>query len=436
MNILNIAESGMCIGCGACESVCPHKAIKMSYKPDGSLFARLDESKCTSCGLCNKLCPSSPDRKIGFDEDEIFYKNLGNKAYVAYASDEEIRKCGQSGGALTAILKYLFDTQAIHAVALNKYDSAQGSFVSYVAKSADDALSCTGSNYIQVPHCKTVIDNYDCVDAAVLLGCQAETLANYEKHCKNLKLNYRFGLICAGAYKKTLAGEFSEDFKKDEIDQFRFRDKRVNGVPGDTALHKANGQTVTFSRTKRVQAFKLYKCMRCMACNLKLNNSSDLLFGDPWGVSLDDPDSGYTVVVSQTEKGDKLLREIQSHGGYLNLKPIPVDLVVNGQYMKYYKKQFYNVYHHLKQKGMLIPYSLDGDGLPFVAQTDSSFGESVDYAYKTYNCQTCENAKLLVSRRKKYIKRKNKMELIKAQLKRPIVKVKGLFINKDAKEAM
>ncbi len=423
MNILNIAESGMCIGCGTCDFVCPHRAIKMSYKPDGSLFAEIDETKCTACGLCEKICPSSPDRKLGISEDEIFYKNLGKKAYIAYATDEKIRQSGQSGGVLTAILKYLLDREIIHGVALCKYDFAKGAFKSHIAKSTEDVLNCTGSNYIQIPHCKAILENADVADAAVLLGCQAEALDNYEKYCKDLNMSYRFGLICAGSYKKSLLNEFSKDFGNGNIDFFRFRDKRVNGVPGDTVLHNANGETITFEKSKRVQAFKLYKCMRCMACNLKLNNSSDLLFGDPWGISLDNPDDGYTVVISQSEKGDKLLEEIKNANGYLHLEQIPVEAVVNGQFMKQYKAQFYNVYRYLKQNGRLTPYSFNNDKLPFSAKEDVSFAKSMDYFHEMYSCKTSDEAEKILLKYKKNLMFKNKIISLKQKLKRPVRKI-------------
>ncbi len=44
-------DSGTCIRCGACVSVCPFDAIEAT---DGSVQPN---EKCTDCGICEKICP-------------------------------------------------------------------------------------------------------------------------------------------------------------------------------------------------------------------------------------------------------------------------------------------------------------------------------------------------------------------------------------------
>ena len=41
-----------CIGCGACEGVCPVNAISIV---DGK--SQIDESVCIKCGTCEGICP-------------------------------------------------------------------------------------------------------------------------------------------------------------------------------------------------------------------------------------------------------------------------------------------------------------------------------------------------------------------------------------------
>lgn len=45
-----------CIGCGACEGVCPVKCISEEM---GSEKRVIDESKCIDCGSCAGVCPVS-----------------------------------------------------------------------------------------------------------------------------------------------------------------------------------------------------------------------------------------------------------------------------------------------------------------------------------------------------------------------------------------
>ena len=44
----------ICIGCGACASICPVGAIKLVKGK-----AQIDQTKCIKCGACASFCPVS-----------------------------------------------------------------------------------------------------------------------------------------------------------------------------------------------------------------------------------------------------------------------------------------------------------------------------------------------------------------------------------------
>lgn len=47
-----MVDQNKCIGCGACEGICPVGAIAVT---NGK--AQIDSEKCIKCGSCENICP-------------------------------------------------------------------------------------------------------------------------------------------------------------------------------------------------------------------------------------------------------------------------------------------------------------------------------------------------------------------------------------------
>jgi len=46
-------DTDTCVGCGMCETVCPHRIFKI----DGKKAAIVDYNGCMECGACARNCP-------------------------------------------------------------------------------------------------------------------------------------------------------------------------------------------------------------------------------------------------------------------------------------------------------------------------------------------------------------------------------------------
>ncbi|MEW6426815.1 MAG: FAD-dependent oxidoreductase [Thermodesulfobacteriota bacterium] len=55
--IVSSVDEEKCIGCGACQSFCPYKAIEI-YKVDNRKKARTITASCKGCGVCSARCPT------------------------------------------------------------------------------------------------------------------------------------------------------------------------------------------------------------------------------------------------------------------------------------------------------------------------------------------------------------------------------------------
>lgn len=55
--IVSLVDAEQCIGCGACETFCPYKAIEI-YKEGKTRKARTITASCKGCGVCAARCPT------------------------------------------------------------------------------------------------------------------------------------------------------------------------------------------------------------------------------------------------------------------------------------------------------------------------------------------------------------------------------------------
>lgn len=78
---LAVAHSDSCVklpngdSCGNCSRHCPSSAIMMVAGKDGHLIPAVDESRCIGCGACEYLCPVRPVSAIRVEGFSIHRKN-------------------------------------------------------------------------------------------------------------------------------------------------------------------------------------------------------------------------------------------------------------------------------------------------------------------------------------------------------------------------
>lgn len=150
-NINEIKAFHLCYGCGTCNVVCGHQAITMHYDNTGRLLPIIDESKCTNCGLCFNHCSSLDLKGIQLPDTEDKYIGHVENVYIGKATDEQIYKNSQSGGLVTATVKYLFDPGKIDAAVMCRVEDA----IEYAPKAVvitkvDDLYACQKSSCVPI----------------------------------------------------------------------------------------------------------------------------------------------------------------------------------------------------------------------------------------------------------------------------------------------
>lgn len=361
-NINEIKASHLCYGCGTCNVVCGHQAITMQYDNIGRLLPMIDETKCTNCGLCYRYCPSLDLKGIQLPDTDDKYIGHVEKVYIGKATDERIYKNSQSGGLVTATLKYLFDSGKIDAAVVCRVEYA----IEYTPKAvvitdSKELHACQKSSYVPIDMVSAMkqTEQYQSI-AVVGTGCHIQgikALQNFSKKYKD-RVKYTLGLICDRTLCKTATDVLYGDNYNGEKKSLIWRDKSLNYKNARILIITSDNKTAQVPTWKRHKLKDPFTNPRCRICFDKLNTGADIVYGDPWGMSNVDWNGGMSLVIPHTLEGACILKEMICLF-VADLREAPLEEVIAGQHIEKRKKDVSSAMAYYQKKGLLTPSYAD-----------------------------------------------------------------------------
>lgn len=237
--MITIKNKKDCCGCSACYSICPKNCIEMKADEEGFLYPNVDKDVCINCGLCEKVCPII---------NKVKEKEVPQEGYLVQIKDEKIRAESTSGGAFTAIAKYVLDRKGV--VFGVQYDKDLNVVHSYVENEADLKLY-RNSKYVQSKigdtfrQAKKFLDEgrWVCFSGT---ACQIEGLKKYLR--KDYEKLITVDLVCRAVPSPLLWKKYVEYQKErygNDIKNILFRDKSFYGYNhSQISLQLFNGEKV------------------------------------------------------------------------------------------------------------------------------------------------------------------------------------------------
>lgn len=336
-NISIISKEYMCSACGACIIVCKKNAIELKSSIMGRLFAVV-EGNCVNCGLCLKVCPSyKADYSL---EDYISLDKL--RIAIGKATDNDIYRNSQSGGAVTAILQYLFEFHLIDAALVCKNGKAN------IITEESELKNSQKSEYTTIPLLTELskITFYKSV-AVVGLPCHITALTNIMKH-KKIPVNYKLGLICDRTLCCGIKNGIQNYLKIDRdysIIQWRNKEAGIGfGYKNAPITIEVQGKQKMILPSRIRQKLKLmFTAPRCLCCPDKLNLNADIVFGDPWNIDIP-YDNGASLIIVNTIKGVSILNNAVQ-AGYVSIA------------RECSREELNRSQHIIERKGQVLVYS-------------------------------------------------------------------------------
>ena len=313
--MIHLTNKADCCGCGACAQSCPKGCITMKKDGEGFLYPNVEAARCIECGLCERVCPILNKKTAGSGEV---------KAYAAYATEDDLRGKSSSGGLFALLAEEILSRGG--CVAGAAFDEAF-SVRHILVDNVQDLEKLRGSKYVQ----SRMEDTYLCVKEQLQkgrpvlftgVGCQVAGLKSYlGKEHENL---YTVDILCHGVPSPKVWEQYlreQEQSHGQKPSSISFRDKRSGWRRSSISMKFADSAEYCrwAGEDRYMQVFLRDICLRpsCHSCRFKaVPRLSDLTIGDAWGIEkcmpeLDD-DRGTSVVLVNSEKGQKLFDRISS----------------------------------------------------------------------------------------------------------------------------
>lgn len=343
-NIQKVSDAYMCSNCGACKGICPKDAIDFKWSSMGRMSAQVSD-KCIDCGICTKVCPSLNNAAACLEDQYV-----GNieSLYTGRAVNDRIFCNAQSGGAVTAVLSYLFKNKKIDCAVVCKMTAGDTPVVqSAIITDVRDLAQTQKSCYTPVDMLSILkyTRDYESV-AFVGLPCHIQGLTLLQQSSKRYhNIKYKLGLICD----RTLCSSIQDLLVKKYSNNFLLKNVKIDWrrkyLSNNTFSYK-NAPVVVYSdkdehtvpNSVRFYLKEPFTPPRCRVCPDKINVMADLVFGDPWRMENIDWVKGESVIIARTSLGDKLMSEMQANDTLLLVRRNNEE-IITGQLIPERKEQ-------------------------------------------------------------------------------------------------
>jgi coenzyme F420 hydrogenase subunit beta len=318
-SLQSIVEQGLCMGCGLCQSMAGADRVRLRMSGERGerpvVLEPLDES---TLAAINEACPGIHCRGVdpetgalGVDIDPLW----GPTIWMAtgHATDEQVRFHASSGGALSAMGRFLLDSGEVdfilHVAASRDAPLRSAAHLSFTAM---QVMEASGSRYgpaAPLVDFKAVLDRGKPF-AFIGKPCDISAIRNYAQLDPRVDelLRYTLNFFCGGVseFRKTLDYVRKAGLSEPEVSHLRYRG---DGCPGPMVMKSHDGQVFTFDYNEMWEDENRWQLQfRCKICPDSIGERADVTVADVWpGGKPDTEGLGFNGFIARTPRGARLL---------------------------------------------------------------------------------------------------------------------------------
>ncbi|MBF0235266.1 MAG: Coenzyme F420 hydrogenase/dehydrogenase, beta subunit C-terminal domain [Desulfamplus sp.] len=316
--INDVIKTKLCISCGACFKT-PAQGEIFSLDLDGLPLPHFIKNSSKNF---IKYCPGKGydivdmgramyGNDSDYDIELGFYKSFS----AACSTDEDITKNASSGGAITAVLDYLFFTDQIQGAVVTKfvYDTMGPVPKTFIARNREELLEAQGSKYCPVPALEILdeVREFEGNLAWVGTPCQIAALRLFQADESILKDKIKFTLanFCGGFRDFREARKLFSicDVEPKDIVDFRYRG---DGQPGFLRIETRQGVVKKLQYPDYARMTGYTKLKRCRLCVDAMGELADFSFGDAWLPRFIESGKAWSIVMVRNTSAEAVINHM------------------------------------------------------------------------------------------------------------------------------
>lgn len=326
-----------CAGCGLCKTV---KNIDLQEYQNGQYYPAFKNDD--EIEFCSLLCPSNGYFLRGDRSTEVWGHYLS--VCYGFSTNKDIRAKASSGGVLSSLAIYLLEQKIVDGIIHIEADpEVPYKTILTVSSSATDVLRHAGSRYCISPALIRINEIIDRNKKYAFIGkpCDVAVLNQYLEMNGELKKNieYVFSFFCAGQPSNIAQLKLLKELGCSDSNQCISLTYRGNGWPGMTTCVYKDGSSRSMSYEESWGTI-LGRDVKnaCRFCVDGIGLCADIACGDAWYLDANNKPKfeereGRNIILSRTEKGEKLLRDLHL-SGYITLEEADIKML---KYMQPYQ---------------------------------------------------------------------------------------------------
>lgn len=316
-SVIDVVNSKLCHGCGACEYYCASNAVNMVNFPDEGLRPQVDESLCINCQDCLKVCSGIHLEKVTKNiteyGDNKTQRNWGPiiSIHESYSNDQEVRFQGSSGGVCTALGFYALEKGLAGGV-LQLKNNPNKPFQNRVdlSDTKEKVKEGVGSRYSPGSLCSGLSFLESSKLPVLIIGKPCEIAAIEEIRKLNKKVDEKIlltvSIFCGGTPSSNASAILCEKLgvEPDTVEDIRYRGYGWPGNASVKVLDKQERCETTYQKAWD-EVLTRHKAFRCNMCPDGTGEFADISVGDPWYKQRSADYAGASMVLVRTPKGKK-----------------------------------------------------------------------------------------------------------------------------------